>query len=154
MPTIILHTLIKASQESCFDLSRSVELHLLSTAKTDERVVKGKTSGLLERDDEITWRARHFGVRQNLTSRITEFEFPNRFVSEMQKGAFRKLHHQHLFRKEGGLTEMTDIFEFEAPLGVIGKVFCYLCLTKYMRNFLEERNKIIKEKAGLLKPVI
>jgi ligand-binding SRPBCC domain-containing protein len=153
MPTIILHTLIKASQEICFDLSRSVELHLLSTVKTGERVVEGKTSGLMGKNDEITWRARHFGVWQNLTSRITEFEFPNRFVSEMQKGAFRKLHHQHLFRKEGRLTEMTDIFEFEAPFGIIGKVFCYLCLTKYMRKFLEERNSIIKEKAEHLNPV-
>jgi ligand-binding SRPBCC domain-containing protein len=144
MPVIILHTLIKAAPEICFNLSRSVDIHLLSTSKTDERVVLGRTSGLLEPDEDITWRARHFGITQNLTSRITEYDFPARFVSEMQKGAFRKLYHQHLFSKEGTGTRMTDIFDFQAPLGILGDIACRIFLTSYMTDFLVERNETIR----------
>ncbi|HXC07120.1 MAG TPA: SRPBCC family protein [Bacteroidia bacterium] len=147
MPRIILNTLIEASPEICFDLSRSVDLHLLSTAKTREKVLYGKTSGLMELNEEVTWRALHLGVWQNLTSRITEFEYPMRFVSEMQKGAFQKLHHQHIFQKEETATLMTDVFDFEAPLGLAGRLFCRLFLTAYMQGFLEERNRLIKQEA-------
>ncbi|MFI5148501.1 MAG: cell division protein [Bacteroidia bacterium] len=147
MPRIILHTRILASPEICFDLSRSVELHLLSTSKTGERVLAGKTKGLMGLHDEVTWRARHLGIWQNLTSRITEFEYPIRFVSEMQQGAFRKLHHLHLFQRIEGGTEMKDVFDFESPLGLLGRLFCKLFLTQYMKGFLEERNRLIKQEA-------
>ncbi len=143
MPVITLHTRIKASPETCFNLSRSVNLHLLSTQKTNERVVQGRKTGLLKLGENITWRARHLGFTQDLTSRITEFDFPNSFVSEMQKGAFKKLHHQHIFRKEMDHTILTDIFDFEAPFGLIGKLVCRLLLTSYMKGFLEERNRVI-----------
>ena len=147
MPTLELQTIIQAPVETCFDLSRSVDLHLLSTAGTGEKVAAGRTSGLLELNEDITWRAKHFGVWQNLTSRITEFDYPNRFISEMQRGAFRKLHHVHLFKKEGTGSRMTDVFTFEAPFGVLGKLMCYLVLTNYMKGFLLKRNELIKKTA-------
>jgi ligand-binding SRPBCC domain-containing protein len=147
MPVITLHTIIQASPETCFNLSRSVDLHLKSTAETGEQAVAGKTSGLMELNDTVTWRARHLGVKQDLTSKITEYEFPVRFVSEMQKGAFKKLHHQHIFIREGDRTRMTDVFYFEAPFGWIGKLVCNLFLTNYMKGFLERRNDLIKREA-------
>jgi ligand-binding SRPBCC domain-containing protein len=147
MPVITLHTFIKADPEICFNLSRSVDIHLCSTARTGERVVKGRASGLLEPNEDITWRAKHLGVTQDLTSRITEYDFPVRFVSEMQKGIFRKLHHQHLFSKEGLGTRMTDVFDFEAPMGFLGDIACSLFLTNYMTGFLLERNETIRRMA-------
>jgi hypothetical protein len=42
---------------------------------------------------------------------------------------------------------MTDIFTFEAPLGLVGKAFSALILTQYMKRFLENRNRIIKRVA-------
>jgi len=48
-------------------------------------------SGLIGMNDSVTWRAKHFGVYQKSTSKITEFERPNYFVDEMQKELLRNL---------------------------------------------------------------
>jgi ligand-binding SRPBCC domain-containing protein len=104
-------------------------------------------SGLIELGETVTWRAKHFGVWQNLTSKITEFNYPNSFTDELIQGAFKSLHHQHLFRAVNGATEMKDIFKFESPLGVIGKLVNPLFLTQYMTSLLERRNLVIKKAA-------
>lgn len=74
MARIELTTRIAAPRELCFDLARSVELHTRSTGRSREAAVRGRTTGLLALGDEVTWRAKHFGVWQTLTSRITAYE--------------------------------------------------------------------------------
>jgi ligand-binding SRPBCC domain-containing protein len=147
MATIELVTLILAPPERCFDLSRSVELHVTSTKDTGERAVAGVTSGLLSLADEVTWSARHFGVRQKLTSRITAFERPGHFRDSMVSGAFRRFDHDHFFEAKGDATEMRDVFDFESPLGPLGRIADALVLTRYLRGFLEQRNEVIKRAA-------
>ena len=147
MPKIELQTEIKADKKIVFDLSRSIDLHLLSTAKTDEKAIAGKISGLIGLGESVTWRAKHFGISQNLTSKITEFESPNFFVDEMLKGAFKSFKHEHHFTeiKEG--TVMKDIFVYTSPFGILGKLADTLFLKKYMTDLLIERNRVIKEVA-------
>ena len=41
MPTIQLETIINADIKICFDLSRSIDLHQISTAKTNEKAIAG-----------------------------------------------------------------------------------------------------------------
>lgn len=147
MPTITLSTPICAPIERCFLLSLSVDLHTMSTKGTNEKAIAGVTSGLMKMNDTVTWRANHFGIYQNLTSKITQYDFPNSFTDEQVKGVFKKIHHQHLFEQKGSITIMKDIFEFEAPLGIIGKALSKLVLTNYMKRFLEIRNATIKEVA-------
>src|SRR5436305_757280 len=112
MPTIRLETIIKASPERCFDLSISVDLHQNSMSHTGERAVAGVTSGLLELGDTVTWEAKHFGIRQHLTSRISEYDRPHRFVDEMVQGIFKKIWHLHEFHPCNDGTWMIDVFEF------------------------------------------
>lgn len=71
-------------------------------------------------------------------------EKPYRFTDVMLKGRFKSFRHQHLFKKEGQNTIMTDILEFESPFGIIGQLFNYFFLKNYMKKFLLERNKMIK----------
>lgn len=71
MPRIELRTKIKADKQIVFDLSRSIDLHKTSTEQTNETAISGKTSGLIELNETVTWRAKHFGFYQNLTSNIT-----------------------------------------------------------------------------------
>jgi len=95
--------------------------------------------------DEVTWRARHFGVWQTLTSRITAYERPAYFRDSMVRGAFARLDHEHYFAEDGrGRTVMRDVFAFAAPFGVLGRVAERLILTRYLRRFLEARNREIK----------
>ena len=147
MATIELTTLIHAPLERCFDLSRSVDLHVASTSETGERAVGKVTSGLLHLGEEVTWSAKHFGVRQELTSRITAFDRPRHFRDSMVAGAFRRFDHDHFFAAAEGGTEMRDVFDFESPLGPLGRIVDALVLTSYLRGFLERRNEVIKSAA-------
>lgn len=144
MATIYLNTIIKADIQSVFDLSRDIDLHQKSTSKTNEKAVSGRTSGLIEQGETVTWKAKHLGVVQTLTTKIVSMNKPYHFTDVMLKGAFKSMKHQHVFRQKGKNTIMTDIFEFESPLGIIGKIFNKLYLKNYMKNFLLERNQLIK----------
>ena len=144
MPRIELRTEIKATKEIVFDLSRSIDLHKISTAHTNETAIAGKTSGLIGLHESVTWRAKHFGIYQKLTSKITAFNRPNFFVDEMVNGTFKSFRHEHHFSelKEGTL--MMDIFEYESPFGILGRIANILFLKKYMTHLLEKRNLTIK----------
>ena len=147
MPVIELVTDIAAPVERVFDLARSIDLHTDSTAGTGERAVSGVTSGLIGAGQEVTWRARHFGVWQSLTVRVTAFERPVHFADAMIRGAFRRMEHHHWFEPSAGGTIMRDVFTFESPLGILGRIADFLFLTRYMRSFLIERNRVIKATA-------
>jgi ligand-binding SRPBCC domain-containing protein len=147
MPVIELATLIEAPIERVFDLARSIDLHIHSTSTTSERAVAGVTSGLIGPEEEVTWRARHFGIWQSLTVRITEFERPTHFADAMQRGAFRSMEHHHYFERSGTGTTMRDVFSFQSRLGVLGRIVDILFLTPYLKCFLIERNRVIKATA-------
>ncbi|MBK8366066.1 MAG: SRPBCC family protein [Bacteroidetes bacterium] len=145
MPTIYLETIIKADIKICFDLSRSIDLHQISTAKTKERAIDGVTAGLVNTGDFVTWEAIHFGIKQQLSSKISQVEPYIHFRDEQLKGAFKYFIHDHYFKEENGVVTMIDNFEFSSPYGFIGKLFDKLILTNYMKSFLIERNQVIKE---------
>ncbi|MEN4761063.1 SRPBCC family protein [Chryseobacterium sp. C39-AII1] len=147
MSTIHLNTIIKANIQTVFDLARDIDLHQKSTSKTNEKAIAGITSGLIEKDETVTWKAKHLGVVQTLTTKIVSMDKPHQFTDIMLKGTFKSMKHQHIFKQEGKNTIMTDIFEFQSPLGIIGKIFNKLFLENYMKDFLLERNELIKTTA-------
>lgn len=144
MGRIRLVTHVCAPIERCFDLSRSIEAHVDSAAGTGERAVAGVTSGLLGPGDEVTWRARHLGVWQTLTSRITAFDPPRYFRDSMVRGAFSYFDHDHHFAPEPGGCVVTDVFDYAAPLGLLGSFVERLVLDRYMERFLRERNELLR----------
>jgi len=144
---IQLTTLIDAPIERCFDLSRSIDLHLLSTHKTEEKAVAGVTSGFINKGETVTWEAVHFGIRQQLTTKIIQMDYPTFFMDVMQKGAFKSMDHEHYFEATEAGTLMCDIFRYEVPYGLAGKLFDKLALKKHMTRLLEERNEVIKKAA-------
>lgn len=151
MPTIELETLIGCDIEICFDLSRSIDLHQISTSKTKEKAIEGRTSGLINLDEFVTWKATHFGITQKLTSKITAFNRPFHFRDEQLKGAFKFIIHEHYFKVQADKVIMTDIFKFQSPLGYIGKLVDNFILTNYLKKILIYRNHIIKEYAETTK---
>lgn len=147
MPTITIETVINAPIQLCFNLSRSIDLHQISTSQTKEKAIAGITSGLIGLNETVTWRAKHFGITQTLTSVITAFDSPNYFVDEMVSGAFKKFRHEHHFKEASGQTHVIDRFTYTSPFGFIGKLFDRMVLEKYMFNLLYKRNLVIKEYA-------
>lgn len=145
MPLIKLDTKINSTIEICFDLSRSIDLHKISTAKTNEIAIDGITKGLINYNEFVTWQATHFGIKQRLTTKITVYNRPFHFCDEQIKGAFKKIKHDHYFVSTGNAVLMTDHFSFESPFGVLGRIFNKLVLTAYLKKFLIERNQVIKD---------
>src|SRR5690606_12107830 len=147
MTTLYLETFIKAPVEKVFDLSRSVDHHLISASQTGEKAIAGKTSGLLELNEWVTWKGKHFGIWLKHTSIITEFKSPVYFVDKMQKGHFKFMEHHHIFKHYELGTLMIDKFNYEVPYGFMGKILDKLFLKKYMYKFLRSRNNSIKKVA-------
>ena len=143
-------TIIDAPIQRCFDLSRSVEVHLLSNIHSGEQTLAtgGVTSGLVGLSQQVTWRAKHFGVWQNLTSTTTALQSPTYFQVTMVRGIFRSMQADHWFRTlPSGATEMKDDFRVAAPLPLLGLVAEALFLRRYMLALLRERNAVIKQVA-------
>ncbi len=144
MPIIKLETEINAPVERVFDLARSIDLHKDSMSKYDEKAVAGVTSGLIEMDETVTWEATHFGVRQNLTSKITAFDRPRYFRDSMVSGAFTRFDHDHFFESIGEKTLLKDVFDFDSPLGILGNIADFLFVENHLKEMLEDRNALIK----------
>lgn len=147
MPVIDLETKIKADIRICFDLSRSIDLHQVSTAATKEKAIAGLTSGLIGLNESVTWQAIHFGIRQKLTSKITAYHPPFHFRDEQQKGAFKYMVHDHYYENDNDGVIMKDVFDFRSPASFFGNVFDRFVLRSYLLKFLIARNQVIKEYA-------
>ena len=151
-PVILIEeiTWIHAPIERCFDLSRSVEVHLLSNVHSGEQASarSGVTAGLVGLGGEVTWRAKHFGLWQTLTSETTALNAPTFLQITMKKGIFRSMQADHRFRSlPSGATEMRDVFRIAAPLPLLGSLAEALFLRRYMLALLRERNRVIKHVA-------
>jgi ligand-binding SRPBCC domain-containing protein len=147
MPQIHLTSFIAAPIERVFDLSRSINLHRISAAATNEKAISGVMNGLISKNETVTWQAKHlFKIRQ-FTAKITEMKSPDLFVDEMISGDFKSFYHEHHFKTAANGTIMIDILNFETPYGAFGKIVNMLFLRSYLENFLIKRNEVIKDYA-------
>ena len=88
-----------------------------------------------------------------MTSKITELMFATSFTDEQVSGPFKRLKHRHIFQHIGqNRTLMTDEFEFESPLGFIGRLTDKLWMRAYLTELLAKRNEVIKQTAENLSP--
>ena len=147
MPLIHLTTFIAATIEQVFDLARSIDLHQVSMAASTEKAVAGKTSGLINENETVTWEAKHFFKKRQFTSKITSMKKPDQFVDEMIKGDFKSYRHEHHFKVIENGTIMIDLVEFETPYGSLGRLVNRFYMIAYMEKLIKERNNTIKEYA-------
>lgn len=68
----------------------------------------------------------------------------------MKAGPFKSIKHDHRFEEKDGITLMRDRFEFESPLGMLGKIFNHLVLNKYLSSLIAHRNQFLKAHAESL----
>ncbi|RUQ99220.1 SRPBCC family protein [Labedella endophytica] len=141
--TVRLHleTVLPVPPGVAFDLARDLDAHLASMRSSGERIVAGRTGGLIGAGEFVAWRARHLGLPFTLMSRITAFEEGEMFVDEEIAGPFRSLRHEHRFSGHPDGCLMTDHIVFQAPFGPMGRVAERFVLERYMRELIEERNR-------------
>jgi len=145
MPTIHLTTFIKAPVQVVFDLSRNIELHKRSMSKYREEAVAGTRFGLVEKEDTVTWKARHLFRDRFRRIKVTEMQKPVLFTDVQLQGSFKAMKHEHHFKPCDNGTIMIDLFHYESPYGMLGKCLDRLYLYKYLKQLLELRNNTIKE---------
>jgi ligand-binding SRPBCC domain-containing protein len=144
MTSINLTTKIKAPKQTVFDASRNIDIHQQSASKTNEEAIAGITSGLINLNETVSWRGKHFGFYLTHKSRITSMNLYDYFVDEMEEGCFKFFKHQHFFEETNGVIIMTDKLHYETPFGIFGKLFDFLFLKKHLTHFLLERNRVLK----------
>lgn len=138
---------IAAPIDRVFALSLSVDFHLESFSDTGEQIVGGVRHGAMALGDEVTWRAKHFGIWWQLTSVITDYDPPNHFVDTQLKGPFASYRHEHHFTAVGNETEMRDIVEFAAPLGPLGLIAERVALRRHLEALIDLRNEDLRRVA-------
>lgn len=147
MPQIHLTSFIAAPVDRVFDLSRSINLHRISTEATNEKAIDGVMNGLISKNETVTWQAKHLFKTRQFTAKITEMNSPYFFVDEMIQGDFKSFYHEHHFKATENGTIMIDLLNFETPYGTIGKIINMLFLRSYLEKFLIKRNEVIKDYA-------
>jgi ligand-binding SRPBCC domain-containing protein len=146
VPHLEVATTIDAPSSVCFDLCLDVGLHTQSTGAREE-IVGGVRSGRMVLGDDVTWKAWHFGIPFTMTSKITEYERPVRFVDEQTRGPFASWRHEHRFEGRDGSTLMTDVVDYRSPLGPIGSLVDRVRLERYMVELLERRTEFLRQAA-------
>lgn len=141
-------TFLPLAAEAAFDLSLNIDAHVGSMAASGERVVAGVAEGIIALGEFVTWRARHFGVTWTMTSKVTEWDRPHRFVDEQVHGPFKSFWHEHVFTPVEHGTQLQDRVRFEAPLGVLGRLAERLVLARYLPHLIDVRNEYLVAAAG------
>lgn len=145
MTHLIYTTTLPAPICTCFDLVRSIETHCATASGISARAIGGRCSGLSEIDDETRWSARFFGMRFELTTRISEYERPFLFSDELVSGPFRAFGHRYEFRElSSDETLFVDRFHFESPYRLIGKLIDRFVLKSQLEKALRARGKALR----------
>src|SRR5687767_11084135 len=99
MPVIRLVTQIDAPPDRCFDLSRSIDLHVATAAGTGARAVAAVAAGRSGLGGEGPGGAKHLGAWRHLTPRSTPYARPRHFRDSQVRGAFKRFDHDHFFEE-------------------------------------------------------
>lgn len=143
MASFVLERTITAPPEAVFDLSLDVGLHLESQRSRGERAVGGTTTGMLGEGDEVTWSARHFGIRFRMSSIVFDVDRPRRFRDRQTNGPFGSFVHTHEFSPTNGGTLMRDTIEFHSPFGPLGRLVDAVVMRRHLIAVITERNDSI-----------
>lgn len=137
-----------ASCAELFEKSLSIDAHTGSMADSGEQAVAGVTRGSIGLGEQVTWRAKHFGIPFRMTSRISDLQAPRTFTDQQVRGPFKSFHHVHEFHELEHGTLMVDKIHFSAPLGPLGWLAERLVLGWYMPKLIRIRNEYLVKMQG------
>jgi ligand-binding SRPBCC domain-containing protein len=85
------------------------------------------------------------GIPLKWVTKISEVEKPVYFIDEQLSGPYSIWHHQHHFRETRGGIEMTDIVNYQLPLGILGNIAHQIAIKKKVEKIFEYREHKLKE---------
>jgi ligand-binding SRPBCC domain-containing protein len=139
-----IETKMLASPKAVFDASRDIGLHLENGKAHGERVVEGRTSGLMQKGETVTWEAKHLGIKQTMTVQMEEAIDPTLIITRMLRGPFAYFVHYHRIIPFENGTLLVDEVSAAAPLGILGYLVEQGILKKHLYALIVSRNKDLK----------
>ena len=144
MAEIHLTSFMAAPADVVFDLYRHIGLHQITLQKYQEEAIRGTTSGLIKKGENVTWRAKHLGKQRFLSVKVTEMDAPVFFEDTMLHGDFKSFVHRRHFKQIDNGTIVIEELHYETPYGIAGKLFDRFYLKNYICGILKERTEVIK----------
>ena len=75
---------------------------------------------------------------------ITEYEPPNSFVDEQEKGPYTRWRHRHTFTEALGGTLVEDVVRYSLPLGLLGVAAHDMVVGRQLRRIFEFRQEALR----------
>ena len=92
-----------------------------------------------------------FGIKTTWVTEITHVSDLKYFVDEQRVGPYRMWHHQHFVEQIEGGVLMTDIVDYQPPLGILGALANLLIIKKKLREIFDYRTIKVEEHFGKFK---
>jgi ligand-binding SRPBCC domain-containing protein len=88
------------------------------------------------------------GIKMTWVTEITQVAEMNYFVDEQRIGPYKMWHHQHLLEPVDGGVLMTDIIDYQPPLGFLGAIANQLLIKQQLNEIFTFRTKKLEEYFG------
>lgn len=90
------------------------------------------------------------GIKTTWVTEITHIKKPFFFVDEQRVGPYKIWHHQHHFKEIPGGVEMTDIVDYQLPMGFLGKLGHGPVVKPRLKQIFDYRWKKLEELFGTM----
>ena len=88
------------------------------------------------------------GIKTTWVTEITHVTELKYFVDEQRFGPYTMWHHQHLLEPVEGGVLMTDIIDYQPPLGILGAIANQLTIRKKLKEIFAFRKIKLEEYFG------
>ena len=89
-----------------------------------------------------------FGIKTTWVTEITHVSDLMYFVDEQRVGPYRMWHHQHFIEKIDGGVLMTDIVDYQPPMGILGALANQIMIKRKLKEIFDYRTMKVEEYFG------
>lgn len=76
--------------------------------------------------------------------KITAYDSPHLMIDEQVRGPFKSWKQTRLLKEDSGVTELTDIVEYEAPMGILGRIANAVLIRRQVEQMFTYRQATTK----------
>jgi ligand-binding SRPBCC domain-containing protein len=137
--------LIKAACQDVFDFHLDPQnLPKITPGFISVKILQAGPPGL---GQEVILRLTQFGIPAGtMHMKFTEFEYPFRLSDTQLKGPFKKMFQRRIFTDIGdGYTRLTDRFEYELPLGLLGRLAQKILVGRMIEQMFVYRQNALRK---------
>jgi len=93
------------------------------------------------------------GIKMRWVTEITHVSELKYFVDEQRIGPYKMWHHQHIIEAVEGGVLMTDIIDYQPPMGFIGAIANQLVIKKQLNEIFAFRTRKLEEYFGKFRKI-